>query len=409
MSPVHSPSRALSVCLHLHGAPAGRRDLPLKQRVTLGPRPSDTFCVLQMEHSVDVVEVIDGVPHLQLRRVLDGQITGPDGIVSLGDRWPAGGRLPIPDDATLTVEFASGVCLTLALTHATPEAPLVAGRFRPPLWDEDARAFVASLGMWALLAGWLVWIALHTPIDEAVKIAEIPDRLVEVILQTPEQDDPPPEPPKTSPPRARQEDLRVDPNSWSWGRRRLDEYSEVMRQLSGAGDPQFARDEGEILLEVLDGVELYSIEDVVDRTLGGPRTAREHMGDATITLQTGRTGAATVVAVASQAPDVSRWMPEALEPVERRGPPSTVIRDAVRSHQRQLRACYERRLKERPHLNGRIVMELDIEGGRVVWADIAEDTVGDAELGKCMILRARSWRFPKPVAEKLSLPFSFGT
>ncbi len=39
-------------------------------------------------------------------------------------------------------------------------------------------------------------------------------------------------------------------------------------------------------------------------------------------------------------------------------------------------------------------------------AQINNDTTGDEALGRCIVLRARSWQFPTEIDEKIVLPFA---
>ncbi|MBN1962821.1 MAG: energy transducer TonB [Deltaproteobacteria bacterium] len=61
------------------------------------------------------------------------------------------------------------------------------------------------------------------------------------------------------------------------------------------------------------------------------------------------------------------------------------------------RACYDRRLKEKPDLAGFIIVKLNIEAdGSVAKANVEEDTLADAEFTACLLKRIETLHFPRP-------------
>jgi outer membrane biosynthesis protein TonB len=72
-----------------------------------------------------------------------------------------------------------------------------------------------------------------------------------------------------------------------------------------------------------------------------------------------------------------------------------LIGDYIRSHTREIRDCYEKRLQERKTLQGKLVARFDIgPDGHVIGA--AADGLGDRELALCVVKAVRSWEFEKP-------------
>ena len=76
-----------------------------------------------------------------------------------------------------------------------------------------------------------------------------------------------------------------------------------------------------------------------------------------------------------------------------------------------VQACYERQLKRNPNLSGRVVLLFVVGAdGRVLQAEIAENTMGDREIERCILEQVRRWRFPEPGGSEeaeVSIPFVF--
>ena len=63
----------------------------------------------------------------------------------------------------------------------------------------------------------------------------------------------------------------------------------------------------------------------------------------------------------------------------------------------QVRACYERRLKLNPLLQGDLDMNISIaSSGKVTGIAVTADTVRDGEMLECVRRTIRGWTFPKP-------------
>lgn len=69
-----------------------------------------------------------------------------------------------------------------------------------------------------------------------------------------------------------------------------------------------------------------------------------------------------------------------------------------------LRYCYEKRLMVVPDLEGRVELSL----GRDRAPRLVVDTIGDAELGRCLLSAARRWDLPEGLDE-VALPVVFTT
>lgn len=74
-----------------------------------------------------------------------------------------------------------------------------------------------------------------------------------------------------------------------------------------------------------------------------------------------------------------------------------VIRRVIVSHRPQIRYCYEKQLSNTPDLAGKVLVEFVITGeGSVSSAHVSEQTLSDAEVGKCIVSKVKTWTFPKP-------------
>jgi TonB family protein len=76
---------------------------------------------------------------------------------------------------------------------------------------------------------------------------------------------------------------------------------------------------------------------------------------------------------------------------------NAIIRRITQEHIAQARACYERELLRSPGLEGRVDVKYVINGdGHVTQAQIADASMKNEHLEKCLSLTTKSWVFPKP-------------
>jgi TonB family protein len=72
------------------------------------------------------------------------------------------------------------------------------------------------------------------------------------------------------------------------------------------------------------------------------------------------------------------------------------IQRVVMQNMAALRYAYNKRLREKPGLSGRITVKFAIdEFGRVIFAQIVESTMSDSELETTVVSRVKSWNFEK--------------
>lgn len=411
MVPPHQP-RALQLTLRTGDGPDSVRRLPLTERVTLGPRPTDTFSLPSLSDSHTLITSEADGHQLLLSAALEGTLWRGEGSRDLGSLWRPEGRLPLTTADRLELRL-SGVSLEVTFTWEPPEAPPLPGRFRPRLLEPDSGPLLASLSLFSTIMAALVLFALGTTVPERVRLSDIPDRFVSIPMDTttpaPDEDDgshpPPPELDAVA-------DV-MEPTGGENGRlfgeaprnldQRLRELIADQPEAGGLPDSDLPSE----IIALLQQTNLESFEDYVDLTQQeGPRGSGSRIGDLTVEFDPIEAGEVFVAAAPLTRPEPEQWLPEPITRAPRRGAPSAAIRDQVRDYQRQIRSCYERRLRDDPTLSGRLEVEMDILGGRVVMARINNDTTGDEALGKCIVLRARSWQFPTEIDEKIVMPFA---
>ena len=87
---------------------------------------------------------------------------------------------------------------------------------------------------------------------------------------------------------------------------------------------------------------------------------------------------------------------------------SSKITQVVRRRKGTVKACYEKQLERNPRLSGRVKLQFTIlESGRVGSTRILEDTIGDAQVGRCIAGAMKRWRFPKPEGGSVTIAFPF--
>jgi hypothetical protein len=74
-----------------------------------------------------------------------------------------------------------------------------------------------------------------------------------------------------------------------------------------------------------------------------------------------------------------------------------LIRKVVHDHRAQIRACYELELNQKPKLAGKVTSAWTIDSNGVVTeSHVAESTLGDKNVERCVTNRIKTWRFPLP-------------
>jgi len=85
------------------------------------------------------------------------------------------------------------------------------------------------------------------------------------------------------------------------------------------------------------------------------------------------------------------------------------VKAVVKSKMPQVRACYEKELKKRDGLRGKVVMSWTIHGsGKVSGVRVVRNTTRNSAMVPCMIRAVSKWTFPKATAPfDVEYPFVF--
>jgi TonB family protein len=74
-----------------------------------------------------------------------------------------------------------------------------------------------------------------------------------------------------------------------------------------------------------------------------------------------------------------------------------VIAKIIRSHQNEIKYCYETELNKNPSLAGKVAVAFTIDpAGAVSEASVSETTLNNSTAENCMLSRIRRWKFPEP-------------
>jgi TonB family protein len=87
------------------------------------------------------------------------------------------------------------------------------------------------------------------------------------------------------------------------------------------------------------------------------------------------------------------------------------IDDAIRTRLSGFRACYQHSLANNPDLEGRVVLEIEIDPeGRVSWVEVANSTLQHAETESCLTEHMAGLAFEPPRGGgtvTVTYPFAF--
>lgn len=80
----------------------------------------------------------------------------------------------------------------------------------------------------------------------------------------------------------------------------------------------------------------------------------------------------------------------------------------IRARRKAIAACYERALKAKPTLAGKLVVRFSITAaGTIAAVDIDDDSLGAPEVGACVRAIIQRWRFAPPTEAPVELSFPF--
>ncbi|HOX45846.1 MAG TPA: AgmX/PglI C-terminal domain-containing protein [Myxococcota bacterium] len=106
-------------------------------------------------------------------------------------------------------------------------------------------------------------------------------------------------------------------------------------------------------------------------------------------------GAGTGTKAKAEARVVAKVSSAALEDFDSDSRSREDIKKVVQRRVGGIKSCYEARLKRNPELKGKVVVKFVIHpGGKVLEADVIENTTGDSDLAACIAAKVKSIRFP---------------
>lgn len=117
-------------------------------------------------------------------------------------------------------------------------------------------------------------------------------------------------------------------------------------------------------------------------------------------------GSLSLVGASGSAP-----IPLGAEATVAKGLDKDQIAAVINRNMAQARFCYEQGLQSDPSLKGRVAVAFDIgPTGLVQAASLESSTLGSKIVEECLVMRLKSWKFPRPeggAIVKVSYPFMF--
>lgn len=81
------------------------------------------------------------------------------------------------------------------------------------------------------------------------------------------------------------------------------------------------------------------------------------------------------------------------------------VNSTVKKYISQIKACHTNSLKTNPSVGGRIEVDVEIEDGKVILAQVSKNATNDKELASCIERRIKRWEFPTDCSEITMFPF----
>jgi outer membrane biosynthesis protein TonB len=416
------------------------------QGVTIGESPKNTFVVKAegLPKRFTLFQPKGSSYQLGVTSQMSGKVALAGGIQSMGDLTEAyaavNGVHHVELSHTDRGKVVIGdVTVLFQFVAAPPESARKVTRhdFRPRLMDEDDPIFLGLLSLWSTVGAVMLVYAYNTEPIDTISIEELPDRFVNIVI--PEKTEDPPdlpedikgpeteakEEPKEEPKEEKKEDDPPPPKNEEERReneaRRLEkkredltEKSAVLAMIgtrgannSGSTVADLFGDGDAALGDLDDALDGVTTAEVADGDPDGLKGSADGGGrdDASVGIDRGGGGQAAKSKKVEAAAPKGRTSVGKVEAYDGEG--ADAVKAALRKYSSQLKACYEGRLKENPNISGRVVLEIDVNGGRVATALIAENSTGDSALGSCITKRARGWRLPSETTGTFAFPLMF--
>jgi hypothetical protein len=422
------------------------RVLPARQPVTLGTAPRNTLVVAaaSLPESTVVFAVQGDRYVLQFDAAADGRIQGPQGaadlsaLVSQGVARQTGGTCSVPVNEDQRGKLVLGD-VTLLWQFVPPPAevprPALPKEARGAHFKSMDRLFsVILLASFVVHSGFYIALASTELPSRDVTLEEIPDRYAKVLL--PERLPKPPEEKKREEKKveaAAEKERKVEK-----AEDRKAESPEQTAQRKAARAAAVAKAvQSKGLLKVLGalgpgGGGGAAVADVfgsgggmgdvasalsgaggvavaTDPGAGGGRKGGGEGGTASIGSLATSGGGKVALGAKAEVKVAGSVAAEEAE-VDSSDIDQGKLSGFVRARMGAIKACYENALKRNPALKGKIVIRFTILGtGALADITTAQNSLGSAEVGACIVNTMRSWRtqFRPSAPATVEYPFVF--
>jgi hypothetical protein len=319
--------------------------------------------------------------------------------------------------------------------------PLEEMDFRPRLIDEDDPVFLGFLAVWSALGLlFAIWV-YNTDLPPTPSLEELPDRFTSLVMQ----------PDETEAPEVETTDLE-DPDGLKT-KAAEPEPEPTVAEVEPVADPaeaaeppsqeEIARQKEELRQEVLKDSSLLKIIGIgttgdnfrgtidalsdpdgdygdIEKRLSEVGTGEAQWAAADEGLRDGGSSAGgtadrDVAAVGTSGggntqveadvPEVKVTPQVDFGNIETDSGDQGEVKKVIRKYQGQVKYCYEAQLKSNPVLEGRVVIDWTIEGGRVTFISVASNTTGNDALAQCIVGKIKRWQFSGIEDDEITFPF----
>jgi TonB family protein len=399
--------------------------------VTIGTSPRSTFIVPWDDAPLRwrLVEERGGRHILHLAGDMSARIAEGAAVIGIDARGAGAPGRPIPltDRARGKVTVGDTTVLFQLLRPPAPQPrPQLPISVRRRVISELDPLFSVIVAFTLLLHVVMVVYLRQVDWPRRPSIEEIPDRYVRQIIRTPRPTPPPAAPtaiaentPKAAPHPRPPSPTGAPPARPPKTSEKID--AEVRRlgliPLLTARAP----DGSSAITDVLSG---GAVDRSLDDALRGVRDIAIAGTDSLHGIQGPGTGHGTIGIPSDLRPGPGIDAPRDTGPVAERDVSSRLkvdrpvieggradlesIAREIRGRRKAIAACYERALKARPTLAGKLVVRFTITAaGTISAVDIDDDSLGAPEVGACVRAIVQRWRFAPPAEAPVELSFPF--
>ena len=450
-----SQQKVLRIGVVQDGKIVQERLIKANESVTVGESTKNTFVFppTSLPKRFQLFQAKKGGGYiLHFTEGMTGKVSYKNAIVPLdelkqkGDAVRKGADYVLPlSDGNRGKVSVDGLTILFQFVPPPPE-PMRAGKqmdFRPRLIDEDDPVYYGFLGLFtALAAVFMIYVYTTEPVEH-VSLEEIPDRFTDIIMEQEPADIPEPEvnedlegpevekaskdaePKETEKAaekvdKAEKRELSPDEKAAQEAARQRANEERVMNESkllmaiigtrgeSGSGDQVedlFSSGDSigqdlDSALATVNGAEVATSDGLASKEGSGTGTR----GDADIGdlkgAKTGDVGVGGGVATKVTG-DIALGKGDTML---EEGDTDAVMK-VVRKYAGQVKYCYEAQLKNNPSLSGRVEVSWTINKGRAMNPTVFANSTGSDALGKCIVGKIRTWRFPNEVSGDVIYPF----